>query len=119
MTDTDRLAGMRRLDRGFMRPWIGGPCEVWEVSYDHGSTAWVPTTIEVDPTRLQPYVEGTIDADVAPVLHRGKYIARLSAPGYMDCTEWSMHDTMKAAEEYLVEMYDDGDDDDTLTEDEA
>ena len=33
------------------------------------------------------------------------YGARLSAPGYTDCTEWSVHDTEQEAEEYLEEMY--------------
>ena len=33
------------------------------------------------------------------------YGARLSAPGYMDRTEWSVHDTEQEAEDYLEEMY--------------
>lgn len=43
------------------------------------------------------------------------YGARLSAPGYLDCTEWSVHDTEKEAEDYLEEMYpeeEDGEDTD-------
>ena len=32
---------------------------------------------------------------------------RLSAPGYMDCTDWTVHKTEKEAEQYLSEMYDD------------
>ena len=31
--------------------------------------------------------------------------ARLSAPGYLDCTEWSVFDTEQEAEEYLDENY--------------
>lgn len=34
--------------------------------------------------------------------------ARLSAPGYLDCTEWSIFDTEKEAADYLLEMYEDG-----------
>lgn len=34
--------------------------------------------------------------------------ARLSAPGYLDCTEWSIFDTEKEAAEYLLEVYEDG-----------
>lgn len=30
---------------------------------------------------------------------------RLSAPGYMDCTEWSVFETEKEAKEHLDEMY--------------
>jgi len=31
--------------------------------------------------------------------------ARLSAPGYMDCTEWSVFDTEEEAQTYLDETY--------------
>jgi hypothetical protein len=33
------------------------------------------------------------------------YGARLSASGYMDCTEWSVFETEKEARDYLEEMY--------------
>jgi len=35
------------------------------------------------------------------------YGARLSAPGYLDCTEWAVFDTVAQAEQYLEEMYGD------------
>lgn len=38
--------------------------------------------------------------------------ARLSAPGFMDCTEWSVYDTEDEAREALVEMFGDEDQDD-------
>lgn len=31
--------------------------------------------------------------------------ARLSAPGYLDCTEWAVFDTEKEAQDYLDEYY--------------
>lgn len=31
--------------------------------------------------------------------------ARLSAPGYMDCTEWAVFDTEQEAIDYLEQMY--------------
>lgn len=34
------------------------------------------------------------------------YGARLSAPGYLDCTEWSVFDTEEEANAYLEEMSD-------------
>ncbi|SRR6266550_4100427 len=43
------------------------------------------------------------------------YGARLSAPGYLDCTEWTVFDTSEEAEEYLKEM--DIDEDSTDDED--
>ena len=33
------------------------------------------------------------------------YGARLSAPGYLDCTEWTVFDTKQEAETYLDENY--------------
>ena len=33
------------------------------------------------------------------------YGARLSASGYLDCTDWTVHDTIKEAIDSLIEMY--------------
>jgi len=109
----DHDAALARLDRGFMRPEIDGPVDVWEVSYDHGSTAWIPCdAVGSEHEHLADYVEGTVDRDdegqIIAERRTGVWIARLSAPGYMDCTEWSVHDSLRAAEGYLVELYDDG-----------
>lgn len=41
------------------------------------------------------------------------YGARLSAPGYMDCTEWSIFNTPEEAQAYLNEHYPNDDEDDT------
>lgn len=35
------------------------------------------------------------------------YGARLSAPGYLDCTEWAVFSTIAEAERYLDETYED------------
>lgn len=40
------------------------------------------------------------------------YGARLSAPGYLDCTEWSVFETDIEAAEYLAEQYGDADEED-------
>lgn len=37
------------------------------------------------------------------------WLARMSAPGYMDCTEWTAHESFLDADNYLEEMYGDGD----------
>lgn len=50
---------------------------------------------------LGEYYDGTIQS----VDCRQGFGARLSAPGYMDCTEWSVFDTAKQAQEYLDENY--------------
>ncbi len=62
---------------------------------------------------LAPYVEGSEIYSVCP---ESGYLARLSAPGYMDCTDWSDHATEDEAREYLREMYGDDDSDDLETE---
>lgn len=58
---------------------------------------------------LSPYCEGTIQ-EWETIRGHG---ARLSAPGYTDCTEWSVFDTIKEAEEYLEEMYGDEEEEET------
>ena len=41
------------------------------------------------------------------------YGARLSAPGYLDCTEWTVFDSVSEAEDYLAEFHGDEDSNDT------
>lgn len=36
--------------------------------------------------------------------------ARLSAPGYLDCTEWTVFDTPEEAQKYLDDTYEDEED---------
>lgn len=61
-----------------------------------------------DPASLADQYKG----DVADVETVTGWFARLSAPGYMDCTEWSgPFATEEEAREHLIEMY--GDDDDS------
>ncbi len=54
---------------------------------------------------VNDYVEGK----VLSVSHTVGYGARLSAPGYMDCTEWCVFSTPEEAKNYLDEMYDNAD----------
>lgn len=62
---------------------------------------------------LRDYVSGTI---LSVQIVTG-YGARLSAAGYMDCTEWSVFSSVDAAKEYLRETYHD-DETDEADEDE-
>lgn len=39
------------------------------------------------------------------------YGARMSAPGYMDCTSWDVFDTLEAAEQHLRDEYPQDDED--------
>lgn len=53
--------------------------------------------------KIQPYTDGE------PLSWENikGYGARLSAPGYLDCTEWAVFDTEEEAREYLDEMDED------------
>ncbi len=53
-------------------------------------------------TKIQPYTDG----EPQEWENIKGYGARLSAPGYLDCTEWSVFDTREEAEKYLDEMSD-------------
>jgi hypothetical protein len=108
------------------RVWRG---DVWEISASGGETHYVlaevaghgTTIVETlfgvvapivaPPDNLADYIEGTIDLDDdgAPIvtLRQNVWLAQLSAAGYTDQTELSVHDTREDAEAYLVETYDD------------
>ena len=92
----------------------------WEVSANNGETHYVPTDVTDDPSDLAQYVDGEIDTDDdgKPIAERKiGYLARLSASGYMDCTEWTAHDTEDEARHYLAETFGDDDDDEPTDED--
>lgn len=92
------------------------------VSANHGETHFLPVDIEPNAqtnAELQNYVEGKVDdPDDAPEVKDG-ILARLSAPGYMDCTGWTPYDTIDEAREGLREMYGDDDDEEAADEDVA
>lgn len=50
------------------------------------------------------WVEGDVVAG-QEIVKKAGWIARLSAPGYTDCTDWSAHDTEDDARAYLDEAY--------------
>ena len=53
---------------------------------------------------LLNYLAGTpFDADELCELHDG-YLARLSAPGYLDCTEWAGFTNIEGANAYLDDL---------------
>jgi len=61
------------------------------------------TEAEFDATRKQiaQYTEATPETWE----NVKGYGARLSAPGYLDCTEWNVFDTQEEAEEFLEDTY--------------
>jgi hypothetical protein len=68
---------------------------------------------DTDCADIQAYCEGTIESWE----NIEGYGARLSAPGYLDCTEWTVFDSVEKAETYLEEMYGEGDEDSELSAD--
>ena len=101
----------------FMQHQITDKQEWYQVETTYG-TEWIPKDIvgnypdadresvkeEVYPlafNEIQQYCEGTV-REWETVKGYG---ARLSAPCYMDCTEWSVFDTVEEAQEYLDEYY--------------
>lgn len=86
----------------FMRAtWYQTP--YWEVWTSYGVEI-VP--YDVCPTKrgLGDYVGGELDARNAPELRSG-WVGRLSAPGYLDATEWHAADTEDEIKSELAETY--------------
>ncbi|MEK6832731.1 MAG: hypothetical protein AABY32_01675 [Nanoarchaeota archaeon] len=54
--------------------------------------------------KIKQYIEGN---EIWTVEVTDGYGARLSAPGYMDCTEWSVFETEQEAIDYIDEFYGD------------
>lgn len=54
------------------------------------------------PREIAPYVQGTVIGSIEIVRGFG---ARLSAPGYLDCTEWSVFKTASEAMNHLMDTY--------------
>lgn len=90
---------------GFMKPQIEEGSWI-EIETTHGTES-IPMDVPIGglfapAENLKDYIEGEyISHDV-----KHGWGARLSAPGYMDCTPWCVFDTEDEAKEYLLEMYD-------------
>ena len=89
----------------FMEKQITEKMQWFQVETSQG-TEWIPEDVikpspDVTIADLVDYCEGI---PVSFEVIRG-YGARLSAPGYMDCTEWTVFSTEEEAEKYLEEMY--------------
>ena len=77
---------------------------VYDTGFDWPNSEGLPEdTLQESLDELRDYCEGK------PVSWENiqGYGARLSAPGYLDCTEWTVFDTPERAREYLKEMYGD------------
>ena len=111
----------------FMKPeiefgeWleVDGACGIEAVPADLiGGLSWMKYDVDYDTEcmeedsnlrstldALEDFIESNLD-DVTSIQLIEGYGARLSAPGYMDCTSWTVFKTRDEAEEFLREEYD-------------
>jgi hypothetical protein len=94
---------------GAMKPEIVGPTEWWEVETNQG-TYYVQCEFvgreNVKAVALLDYLPETTDtSDIMRWEFKSGYGARLSMPGYLDCTDWSVHDTEREAKDCLAEEH--------------
>ena len=77
--------------------------QAWIVETTNG-TEIVPVDVCERGSReaLADYLEGE---QTAKASKRTGYLARMSAPGFMDATDWTLHATWGAAHDYLAETY--------------
>lgn len=104
----------------FMQPEITVKQFGWQIETCDAGTCFIPGDVVSVPDYIVPgkpidasCPDGifsafcAVVADYIPAHHiesievcRG-YFARLSAPGYLDCTEWECHKTLRSARESL------------------
>jgi hypothetical protein len=89
----------------FMQPQIVFD-DWWKVEGQDGTTFLPYDLVGPDPTPFSfaQYLESGKPAITFEIV-KG-YGARMSAPGYMDCTPWTVFETEDQAKEYLKETYD-------------
>lgn len=81
----------------------------WEVYTSEGIQI-VPCDVCASRAELPDYVEGEIlrnNNGTIKAFSRYGWIARMTMPGYLDCTEWTAHDSYEEAKDYLTECYGD------------
>jgi hypothetical protein len=84
----------------FMNPVVQKG-EWWKVETNNG-TDFIPLDIAPTVKDLKPFLGGQKILSKEKIMGYG---ARLSASGYMDCTEWCVFDSEKAAWSYLLENH--------------
>ena len=93
--------------RNFMRPVITQG-EYFSVETSIGTEIIPADLISLENCtdgELREYLEGdSVSPDGVSYRLYG-YLARMSDPGYMDCTDWAAFDSEQSAREYLVSMY--------------
>lgn len=95
-----------------MQPQITEWCEWLEMESSEG-TFYFPAD-HFSEEEVMSLVEQPVD-----IIRIEGYGARLSMPGYMDCTEWSVFSTIHEAAEYLLDMFYDMPDDEMSDEEQS
>jgi hypothetical protein len=106
----------------FMQRQITGKCKWLEVETTHG-TEIIPQELVADVSDCDaenvenmPLWFNTVQQYTEGEPKEWKWIegygARLSAPGYMDCTDWTVFDSPEQAQAHLEEMYPEDEDED-------
>jgi hypothetical protein len=99
----------------FMEKQITAKKSWWKVETSMGTEFLPVDLIGEEPTdsgTFEDYCEGQVQTWE---LIKG-YGARLSAPGYLDCTEWAVFETKEEAEQYLEENYPDEEEEEDETD---
>lgn len=110
----------------FMQPEITNKSRHWAVECCHGETHYVPCDVVTVPdqfkdgARFEPIGEcgGAIwnalvswlkdyapDEPEAIEVTAPGYLGRYSAPGYMDCTDWTFSTNLRVLQSELRDMY--------------
>lgn len=76
--------------------------DYWVVETTAG-TEIIPCAVESNPDNLAMFLEG--DQQAPATKHHG-WLARLTAPGYLDCTTWITETTEEGARAELARTYD-------------
>ena len=75
--------------------------QTWYVVEGNCGTDFVPADV-CAVADIADYVESSTIESVETMEGYG---ARLSASGYLDCTDWSVFDSIKEAAQYLIDTY--------------
>ena len=88
---------------GFMEEQVTHLMDWWQVDGRAG-TAWFPCDDFTEEEAAEAY---ELPQGIKTISSVTGYGARLSADGYLDCTEWCVFDTEQEAAEYLRDTFGD------------
>ncbi len=106
---------LEKMAEQFMQPSITRKMAWVELDGTHGSTflpladvgAFVPSETDDDDEAEIEYYSEYYEGTIQSINYVDGFGARLSAPGYMDATDWTVFPTEAEAEDYLVDTYGD------------